>query len=275
MYFHKKLNTNKQMKPFLFSVASFVCIATMPPQSQKLVWYDEFDSTGKPDSTKWNYNLGDGCYFSCGWGNNELQYYTNQHENVRVENGLLVIEAISEKIKSSQYSSARIVTKGKASWLYGKFEIRAKLPKGTGTWPAIWMLPTDWKYGGWPASGEIDIMEHVGHDQGVVHSTIHTDAYNHTKNTQVGKQISVDDCSEKFHTYALEWSSDQLRFFVDDTLYQTITRTSTDTFKEWPFDQPFHLILNLAVGGNWGGKKGVNASIWPQRMEVDYVRVYQ
>jgi beta-glucanase (GH16 family) len=263
------------MKPFVLILVSFVCVATIPPQGKKLVWCDEFNTVGKPDSTKWNYDLGDGCHFSCGWGNNELQYYTSKHENVRVENGLLIIEAVSEKIKSSQYSSARIVTKGKASWLYGKFEIRAKLPKGTGTWPAIWMLPTDWKYGGWPASGEIDIMEHVGYDQGVVHGTIHTDAYNHTKNTQIGKQVVVDTCSEAFHLYSLEWTPDRLIFFIDEKLYQTIDRKGGDTFKEWPFDQPFHIIMNLAVGGNWGGKNGVDTSIWPQRMEVDYVRVYQ
>lgn len=260
----------------LYLTFSFVFVASeWSTPSRKLVWADEFSLAGKPDSIKWDYDLGDGCHSSCGWGNNELQYYTKDIDNVRVENDLLIIEALPWKTGSSQFTSARIVSRGKGDWLYGRFEIKAKLPKGKGTWPAIWMLPTDWKYGGWPSSGEIDIMEHVGFDQGIVHSTIHTETYNHMKNTQVGKQISVSNCSESFHVYALEWKETQLDFFIDNRLVQTIAKKQADTFKEWPFDQSFHLIMNLAVGGNWGGKQGVDASIWPQRMEIDYVRVYQ
>ncbi|MBY0436531.1 MAG: glycoside hydrolase family 16 protein [Cyclobacteriaceae bacterium] len=241
----------------------------------KLVWSDEFDTQGQPDSTRWNYDLGDGCPNVCGWGNNELEYYTSDPKNVRVEGGTLVIEAHKEERGGKPYTSTRIVSKLKGDWLYGRIEVSAKLPRGKGTWPAIWMLSTDWKYGGWPASGEIDIMEHVGFDPGIVHGTIHTEAYNHGKGTQKEGKITVPDCMDQFHLYAINWNEDKIDFFVDDKLYHTVTRDPKEDFKGWPFDQRFHLIMNVAVGGNWGGMQGVDESIWPQRMEVDYVRVYQ
>jgi beta-glucanase (GH16 family) len=137
------------------------------------------------------------------------------------------------------------------------------------------MLSTDWSYGGWPASGEIDVMEHVGHDPGVVHGTIHTEAFNHQKGTQKGKHIEVADAQEEFHVYAVEWRERSIDFLVDNQRYNRIEKTPTDGFAEWPFDKRFHLILNVAVGGNWGGAEGVDESIWPQQMTVDYVRVYQ
>jgi beta-glucanase (GH16 family) len=239
----------------------------------RLVWSDEFDYTGPPDSTKWNYDLGTGN--PEGWGNNELQYYTNDPKNVRVENGKLIIEAHKDSLQQKAYTSTRIVSGKKGSWLHGRMEIKARLPHGKGTWPAIWMLSTDWKYGGWPASGEIDIMEHVGYDQDVVHGTIHTEAYNHMKQTQKEGKVVVDQAHRKFHVYAIDWSENKIDFLVDDQLYHTVNRDPKDDFKGWPFDQPFHLIMNIAVGGNWGGKEGVDETIWPQRMEVDYVRVYQ
>ncbi len=242
---------------------------------RKPTWSDEFDKTGTPDSSKWNYDLGDGCPGNCGWGNNEAEFYTKDPKNVRVENGNLVIEAHKDSLGGKAYTSTRIVSKLKGDWLYGRIEIKAKLPKGKGTWPAIWMLSTDWKYGGWPASGEIDIMEHVGYDAGVVHGTIHTESYNHIKGTQKEGKITVEDCMDAFHVYAIDWTEDKMDFFVDDNLYYTISRDANEDFKGWPFDQRFHLIMNVAVGGNWGGKKGIDDSIWPQRMEVDYVRVYQ
>ena len=136
------------------------------------------------------------------------------------------------------------------------------------------MLPTDWKYGGWPASGEIDIMEHVGYDPGVIHGTIHTEAYNHIKQTQKEGKITVPTAQDEFHVYAVDWSEDRMDFFVDDERYHTILREPGDDYKGWPFDQRFYLIMNIAVGGNWGGAQGVDPGIWPQRMEVDYVRVY-
>jgi len=240
----------------------------------KLIWSDEFNTPGAPDNSKWNYDMGDGCPDVCGWGNNEQEYYTNDPKNVRIENGNLVIEAHKESKGGKPYTSTRIVSKFKGDWLYGRIEVKAKLPKGRGTWPAIWMLSTDWKYGGWPESGEIDIMEHVGYDPGVIHGTIHTDKYNHVKQTQLEGKITVNDAQEAFHIYAVNWSKDKMDFFVDDKLYHTVNRNPLDDFRGWPFDQRFHLIMNVAVGGNWGGAKGIDDSIWPQRMEVDYVRVY-
>ena len=242
------------------------------PVVRTLVWADEFDKPGLPDSTKWGYDVGGN-----GWGNKELEYYTDKRpENARIENGKLIIEARKEAYKGSNYTSARLLTKGIAEWKYGRVEAMAKLPKGLGTWPAIWMLGKKVATTGWPLGGEIDIMEHVGFDEGVVHGTVHTEAYNHVKGTQKGKQINVKNVTGDFHLYAIEWTADQIDFFVDDQKYYSVQKAvlgSTDA--QWPFDQPFFLILNVAVGGGWGGQKGVDESIWPQRMEVDYVRVYQ
>ena len=243
-------------------------------QKGKLVWAEEFNYKGMPDSTRWKYDLGDGCPNICGWGNNELQFYTRQPDNVYVKRGKLVIEARrGEKGgEKPQFTSSRLVSK--QDWKYGYIEVRARLPKAVGTWPAIWMLPTDWKYGGWPSSGEIDIMEHVGYDPGVVHGTVHTKAFNHGIGTQKGKQIQVPDFSKKFHRYAIRWSANKIDFYVDDVLYNSFANTGGN-FEEWPFDQPFHLLLNIAVGGDWGGKEGVDEAAFPQRMEIDYVRVWE
>lgn len=262
------------MKKYLLLTIVVACFSAKSPD-RKLVWSDEFNTPGTPDPAKWDYDLGDGCPNVCGWGNNELEYYTKDSKNVRVENGNLIIEARKETIKGKPYTSARIVSRKKGDWTYGRFEIRAKLPRGNGTWPAIWMLSTDWKYGGWPASGEIDIMEHVGYDPGVIHGTIHTEAYNHVKGTQKEGKVTSADAQDKFHVYIVDWTESKMEFFVDDKLYHTVTRDAKDDYKGWPFDQRFHLIMNIAVGGNWGGQKGVDENIWPQRMEVDYVRVYQ
>jgi beta-glucanase (GH16 family) len=152
----------------------------------------------------------------------------------------------------------------------------AKLPKGVGTWPAVWMLGKNISTAGWPRGGEIDIMEHVGYDEGTVHGTIHSEAYNHVKNTQKGRQITVPDVTQAYHLYAIEWTADRIDFYVDNQKYNTVDKAILGNSEaQWPFDQPFFLILNVAVGGNWGGQKGVDENIWPQRMEVDYVRVYQ
>lgn len=263
------------MMKYVVIAALFLCSAAQTTDRRKLVWSDEFDKAGKPDESKWSYDMGDGCPNVCGWGNNELEYYTNDSKNVRVENGNLIIEAVKEAKGGKNYTSTRMVSKGKGDWVYGRIEVRAKLPRGRGTWPAIWMLSSEWKYGGWPESGEIDIMEHVGFDPGVVHATPHTGKYNHVKGTQKGGKTLVQDAMDAFHVYAVDWSKDKLEFYVDDKLYHTVARDAGDDFMGWPFDQKFHLIMNIAVGGNWGGQKGVDESIWPQRMEVDYVRVYQ
>ena len=246
---------------------------TVPvPVSRKLVWADEFEKAGLPDSTKWGYDVGGN-----GWGNNELQYYTSRRaENARVENGKLVIEARRDDYQGKRYTSARLLTRDKTMWTYGRIEAMAKLPKGVGTWPAVWMLGKNISTAGWPLCGEIDIMEHVGFDEGRVHGTIHSEAYNHGKNTQKGSQIIITDVVSAFHLYAIEWTADQIEFFVDDKLYYTVQKSALGSGDaQWPFKQPFFLILNVAVGGNWGGQKGVDETIWPQRMEVDYVRVYQ
>lgn len=244
-------------------------------KKMRLVWSDEFNYTGLPDSTKWGYDLGDGCPNICGWGNNELQYYhAGRLKNARVENGHLVIEAHREKAGTKEYSSARVVSRQKGDCTYGRVAVRAKLPKGRGTWPAIWMLPTDWAYGNWPASGEIDIMEFVGYMPDSVFGSLHTKRFNHGIGTQVTKGLYSNTLSSDFHEYAIEWDAEKIDFFFDGRQYQTFTNQH-DGPEAWPFDRRFHLILNVAVGGNWGGKMGVDTAIWPQKMLVDYVRVYQ
>lgn len=248
--------------------------APKPVSALKLVWSDEFDYNGLPDSTRWGYDMGDGCPNVCGWGNNELQYYTRSLNNARTENGKLIVEARREKMGGKDYSSARLVSKFKGDWTYGRIAIRAKLPKGKGVWPAIWMLPTDWKYGGWPASGEIDIMEFVGYMPDSLFGSIHTKSYNHAIGTQSTKSVYLNDLSTVYHEYAIDWYTNRIDFLLDGKIFHTFKNNGKGP-DAWPFDQRFHLILNMAVGGNWGGKMGVDTSIWPQRMEVDYVRVYE
>lgn len=243
----------------------------------QLVWSDEFDYSGLPDSAKWGYDVG-----GHGWGNKELQLYSERRkENARVEDGHLIIEARRDGTGRNKYTSARLVSKGKGDWKYGRFEVSAKLPSGRGTWPAIWMLPSLKSYGKsfWPDNGEIDIMEHVGYDPNVVHGSVHTRAYYHSIGTQKTAKIEVPSASTAFNLYSVEWTPKEIRGYVNGKHYFTfsnerLTQPTAD-YKQWPFDKPFHLILNLAVGGKWGGKHGVDQSIWPQRMEIDYVRVYQ
>ncbi len=257
-----------------FSLLSVICNAQSA--YNQLVWADEFNYSGLPDEQKWSYDKGDGCPDLCGWGNNELQYYTvGRSGNARVEDGALIIETHKESCNGREYTSARLVTRGKGDWKYGRIEIRAKMPYGLGTWPAIWMLPAmkpeDYS---WPLEGEIDIVEHVGYNQGTVYGAIHTLAYNGMKGTQKVDSIRIDDAHEAFHTYRIDWSPEKMEWFVDNVKYQTIVKDGDDKAK-WPFDKPFYLIMNIAVGGNWGGKYGVAEDIWPQRLVVDYVRVYQ
>jgi len=234
-----------------------------------LVWNDEFNIDGKPDETKWGYDIWDP-----GKVNNELQYYTSDSVNVRVKNGKLEIESHYYSSPEDQYTSARVVSRDKGDWLYGRVEVKAKLPAGRGTWPAIWMLPTDWEYGGWPRSGEIDIMEHVGYDPNVIHGTVHTESYNHTKKTQVGKSITIPTAMSEYHVYAIEWYEDRIDFYVDDNKYFSFENQNISS-DEWPFDKRFHLIMNIAIGGSWGGVQGVDNSIFPVQMDIEYVRVYK
>lgn len=254
----------------IFFLSALLVLNMASAQQRTLVWSDEFNYSGLPDSTKWSYDTG-----NSGFGNNELQYYTERRkENARVEGGNLVIEARKEKYESASYTSARLLSKQKGDWKYGRIEVRAQLPAGKGMWPAIWMLPTDWRYGGWPHSGEVDIMENVGYMPDSVFGSIHTGAYNHVIHTQRTKGVYLPDLSKAFHVYTVEWTAEAITFLVDDHPYMTFKNEHTGP-EAWPFDQLFHVILNIAVGGNWGGKMGVDNNIFPQRMLIDYVRVYQ
>lgn len=252
----------------------------------KLIFADEFDKPGSPDPANWGYELG----FV---RNNEAQFYArNRLENARVEGGNLVIEARKETLtpdqtggskagwrgrESAGYTSASLTTQGKHAWTYGRIEVRAKLPSGRGTWPAIWMLGTNIDKVGWPACGEIDIMEYVGFLPDTVHANVHMTRYNHTRGTGKGDKIQVKDAADAFHRYALEWFSDRMDFYVDDKKYFTFRNENPPGQKNvetWPFNQPQYLILNLAIGGAWGGQKGIDDSIFPVRYLIDYVRVY-
>jgi beta-glucanase (GH16 family) len=229
------------------------------------VWADEFNGEGLVDPSKWGYETGL-------IRNDEKQYYTSARpENARVANGLLILEARKEAYQGAGYTSASLHSKGKGDWLYGRVEVRAKLPAGKGMWPAIWMMPSDPKYGGWPKSGELDVMENVGFEPKTVHFTVHTEAYNHTIGTQKSGTVDLPDLKTAFHVYGLEWSADKVAFFADDSVIFTFKNEGKGS-ATWPFDQPFHLKLNVAVGGSWGG--AIDDAIFPQRMEVDYARVF-
>ena len=239
----------------------------------KLVWQDEFDYVGLPDPDKWILeHKGDG------FGNNELQFYTPRKENVWVEDGVLKITARKEKYQGRDYTSAKLMSKGKGDFLYGRFEVRAKMPKGKGVWPAVWMLPSGSKYGIWPNSGEIDIVEFVGYDPSRIHGTVHTANYNHMINTQKGTSVVVDGAADNFYVYSMEWSPSGIKWFVDDKLYYEFDNDEgnnpDNSSRNWPFDQPFYLILNLAFGGDWGGAQGLDPNFTESSMIVDYVRVY-
>ena len=249
-----------------------------------LVWSDEFDEGFNEDL--WNVDI-----WPARVVNDEDQAYTAEPKNLRVEDGHLVIEAHKETLDDASYTSARIHTRSKADILYGRIDVRAKLPNGMGTWPAIWMLPSDpFRYAtkcsdgewqgnpdcdAWPNSGEIDIMEHVGYQMGHVHGTVHNEAYYWAKWEQRKGRILIDDVDSAFHVYSLEWTPERIDVFVDDILYFTYMNEH-DGWRSWPYDHPFHLILNVAVGGMWGrAGGGIDDSIFPQRMLVDYVRVYE
>ncbi|GAB4464462.1 MAG: hypothetical protein OHK0029_34460 [Armatimonadaceae bacterium] len=242
-----------------------ICTKQTSSGDWKLVWSDEFNYSGLPDPKKWDYEVGL-------IRNKELQYYTkNRRENVRVENGNLVIEARKEPFEGSAYTSGSINTLGKFGFQYGRVEVRAKLPNALGTWPAIWMMGVDRTVVGWPRCGEIDIMEHVAHNPGVIHATLHQ-INDMKKNWSIGKTIPVPDYADQFHVYTAEWHPDRLEFFVDDKSYFTYPYEGPS---RWTFDKPFYLLINLAIGGSWGGQKGVDETAFPQKYLVDYVRIYQ
>ncbi len=300
--------TRKFLTPLLLAILAPLVMESAVPEEFELVWSDEFDYTGAPDPEKWTYELGGG-----GWGNGERQVYTDSLDNSRVEDGKLIIEVRQEGGgRTPGYTSARLITREKGQWKYGRMEARAKLPKTTGVWPAIWMLAADTLHSTaqWPDNGEIDIMEAVGYEADPlfkelvgdpqlnnIHGTVHTFNRNGMDNSGIGGSRFLETAYDEFHVYAINWYEDRIEWEVDGEVYFTFlkstvvsTRNPPEVFWDaWPFDQRFFMILNVAVGGDWGGhfnstfypsdspyeSSGINHDgEWPQRMEVDYVRVY-
>lgn len=234
----------------------------------QVVWNDEF-SVSDIDTSKWTHEVnGDG------GGNNELQYYVSSKANSYIIDGFLTIKAIQQNYKGKFYTSARLNSKFKGDWKYGRFDVRAKLPVQRGVWPAIWMLPTDWVYGGWPQSGEIDIMEIIGQDANKLYGTLHYGPpWPNNKNTGTQYLLPEGDFSDAFHVFSVEWEENIIRWYIDDQLYATKTNEDLSPHP-WPFDQRFHMILNLAIGGNWPGPPDEETK-FPKYMFIDYVRAYQ
>ena len=250
----------------------------------KLVWSDEFERPGGTgdtiDPAKWQYELGM-------IRNREAQLYTDRRENVRVEDGCLIIEARKEHVpipgnpgRFAEYTAGSVETFSKGAWTHGRVEVRAKLPKGWGMWPAVWLMGTNITDVGWPACGEIDVMENVGYEPDKIHASIHVKGEG--KDGKEGREVSetstvvVDQLAKEFHLYAMEWDAKQVRISVDDRPYFTFDRSDAKgQEKPWPFDKPMYLKLNLAVGGTWGGKFGIDESVFPQKFVIDYVRVYE
>lgn len=228
----------------------------------KAIWSDEFNVDGVPDATKWAYDIGIGDW---GWGNNEAQYYTSRADNVKVQNGVLKIIAQRENYSGSNYTSARIKTQGKFTFKYGRVEMRAKLPSGGGTWPALWMLGNNITTAGWPACGEIDIMEHLGNQLNKIYGTLHHPG--HSGGNADSRTVDIANATSEFHIYALDWRADAIKFYVDNQLFYTFTNTSS-----LPFNQNFFLIINCAIGGNFGGT--IDPNFVSSTYEVDYIRVF-
>ncbi|MFZ2432662.1 MAG: family 16 glycosylhydrolase [Lutibacter sp.] len=228
--------------------------------SPTATWSDEFNVDGSPNNSKWGYDLGAG-----GWGNNEEQYYTNRPENVIVQNGVLKIKTLKENFNGSSYTSARILSKGKFSFKYGKVEIKAKLPSGGGIWPALWMLGNNIDNLGWPACGEIDIMENVGNSPNKIYGTLHHPG--HSGGNGDGATTIIANASTEFHIYTLDWRADSIKFYVDNQLFYTFTNSAN-----LPFNQNFFIIINTAIGGNFGGT--IDPNFISSTFEIDYIRVY-
>ncbi|AQR63564.1 glycoside hydrolase [Brevundimonas sp. LM2] len=249
----------------VLSAPSAPALAQTPPAGYRLAWADEFEYAGLPDPARWTYDTHAN---ATGWYNNEAQYYAaDRLRNARVEDGHLIIEARHEQPDAADsggqaYTSARLVSR--QHWTYGLYEVRARVPCGRGTWPAIWMLRENMT--AWPQDGEIDIMEHVGHRPGIVHGTVHTGAYNHVAQTQRGAEVAVPDACEAFHRYQVRWTPDAVVFAIDDVDYHRFDNDKAGDRATWPFDRPFGLILNIAVGGDWGGAEGIDDAAFPQTM---------
>jgi len=247
------------------------------PAPWTLAWSDEFNGANgsQPDATKWTYDVGGN-----GWGNDELEYYTSRPVNASIQDGNLVIQALKETYTGTDnvtrnYTSARLKTQGLFQQSQGRFEARIKIPYGQGMWPAFWMLGNNVDSAGWPACGEIDIMENIGMEPSIIHGSAHGPGY--TGGTGVGTTFTLPNnqrFADDFHIFAVEWESGVIRFYVDTNLYQTITPASLPAGGTWAFDHPFFLLLNVAVGGDWPGNPD-STTVFPQTMLVDYVRVYQ
>lgn len=253
-----------------FFIAFFILCLAVQVYSQKyvMVWNDEFNTPGLPDSTKWGYEVGK-------IRNNELQYYTYKRmENARIQDTVLILEARKEAYKGSDYTSASLISRYKGDWLYGKFEFSAKDPGGRGTWPAIWMMPTDDVFGGWPKSGEMDIMEYVGMNPDNLYYTVHYEGASGKGHESSGIQTSYSQPFSKFIKFTFVWSPTKLEWYADDVKQYTYEKPSDDP-RAWPFNKMFYLILNLAYGGQWGDQKGHDDTLLPHMFYIDYVRVYQ
>lgn len=269
----------KSMARILFSFLGLGVLLTVAScntdETQKvtnfteLVMSDEFDTEGAPDSSIWKFDIGTG---DNGWGNQELQYYTNRTENVKVDNGYLLITAKKEDFEGSNYTSGRLITKGLFEQKYGRFEARIRMPYGKGLWPAFWLLGSNIDNVGWPQCGEIDIMEYLGDAPTVAFGSVHGPGYSAGEAESKKYTLTNDRFDTGFHIFGIEWGPDYINYYVDGDLYNQIT--PEDVNGEWVFDQPFYIIMNLAVGGNFPGSPNAE-TVFPQTMVVDYVRVYQ
>jgi beta-glucanase (GH16 family) len=237
-----------------------------------LAWSDEFNN-GSLNTSWWSNQNGDGCPNICGWGNNEQEFYTDRPENIFFQDGKLIIEARKESYSGKPYTSSKILTAGKKTFKFGRIDIRAKLPKGKGIWPALWLMPQNSVFGNWPKSGEIDLMELVGHEPNKVYGTVHYGPGPGSIQISRGYTLPSGNFNDEFHVFSLEWKLDQIKFYVDGNLYSTVNKADVGT-NTWPFNEDFYLIFNLAVGGNWPGNPDAS-TYFPQWMIVDYVRVYQ
>lgn len=246
-------------------IAALLSYSIIDKKDDNLIFEEHFNESFL-NLDSWNYELGDGCPNLCGWGNNEKQIYTKQ--NVKINDGNLIITATKN---GEKYHSSRITTKNKIEFQYGTIEVRAKLPKGQGVWPAIWMLGNDIDAKSWPACGEIDIMEYVGRKPHEIHTTLHTpDSYGNSKNTKVTFNKNIEN---GFHVYKTNWTENKIQFYIDDELVYTFSPEVKDD-KIWPFNKPYFIILNMAIGGNFGGHD-VDDTIFPQEFIIDYVKVFE
>ena len=285
-------NTNKNINRVIANILNSVCIITLlsltscdTDETQKvaeftnLIMSDEFSVEGAPDPLKWTYDIGNGTQqgLPVGWGNNELQYYTDRTENIKVENGVLVITANQESFGGSNYTSGRLISQGLFEQQYGRFEARIRLPYGKGIWPAFWLLGNDCDENAWPQCGEIDVMEYLGDAPTVVFGSVHGPQYSGGESISKQYELQNDRFDTGFHIFGIEWGPDYINYYVDGDLYQSITPETvseeTNGAGEWVFNRPFYIILNIAVGGNLPGSPN-SETVFPQSMYVDYVRVF-